>query len=666
VKKLGIGIIAGLWMMTMAFTTSVFAEEADTKSDMTFGVAYRTHIENEGWAQGWMHDGSFSGSEGKGLRLEGIEIELTDDVPDGLGIQYQTHIQNKGWAQGWVSDGDLAGSVGEGLRLEAIEIKLTGSDASDYFVKYRTHIQNEGWKEWVADGALSGSEGKGLRLEAIEIQIFETPLKIAFDAYEDVLAQVSESDYTSASWAVYQAVVANNVVTKDEIANKITEATAAIEKAQESLVKKADLTIYNDVLDGVKESDYSAATWAVYLVVVADNVVTAENTQAEVDAATIAIIKAQKNLFKLADLTAYNAAVSAITEAQVKTGWSAYKAVLDANVVTNMDSQAEVDAATAKILAAQKNLVLYSDLTAFNQAIALYVQYGADADNAPYSAATWNVYVAQCETYGNLTNGVWAYDVISKNSSQATIDAATTDINGAVAKLVKTADLTAFNAVKNIKISNGPYTTVSFTAYTNNAQVKAITSIPAETLKGYSQSVVDGYTNTLIALQNGILVLGADLTEYNAALLGVTETNYTVASWTTYKAVMTANVMTADNTQSAVDSATAKIVAAQKNLIYSGAYVVSNAKINSFYFGVRKVGDNILTRAGEMITAAGIDKTDYTISFNRIDMGTAVIDPSTGLITDEGNTVATVTFTITPVDGGVAATTANMDIFINP
>ncbi|OFV69851.1 hypothetical protein [Acetobacterium wieringae] len=666
-KKLRIGIIVGMCMMIMGLPTVVLAEGTDTTADMAFGVAYRTHIENEGWAQGWMHDGSLSGSEGKGLRLEGIEIELSGDVPDGLGIQYQTHIQNKGWAQGWVSNGDLAGSVGEGLRLEAIEIKLTGTDAADYSIKYRTHIQNQGWAQgWVADGALSGSEGKGLRLEAIEIQIVETPVKVAFDKYEAVLGQVNEDDYTSASWDLYQDVVAKNVVTKEDIANKITEATTAIEKAQLSLVKKADLTIYNDVLESVKEADYSPETWAIYQAVVEANVVTEENTQAEVDAATIALIKAQKNLFKLADLTNYEAALAAVTQDMVKSGWTAYKAVVDANVVTNMNTQAEVDAATAKILAAQKSLVLYSDLTNFNKAIALYVQYGGDAANAPYTSSTWNTYTAKCENYGTLTDGKWVYDTITKDTAQSTIDAATADIDSAKLKLVKTADLTAFNAAKNIKVSDGPYTTASFTAYTNDSQVKAITTIAADTLKNYPQSVIDSYTATLIALQQTILVKGADLTAYNAALAAVQQANYTPASWTTYQTVVTANAVTPDNTQADVDAATAKIVAAQKNLVYSAAYVVANAKINTSNFGVRTVGDNILTRANDIISAAGIDKTDYSITFTRIDSGTAVINPTTGLIIDEGNTVATVTFTITPLDGGAAGTTANMDIYINP
>lgn len=666
-KKLSLSILSALLFLSVAFSSSVFAQEAETKVDDTIGITYRTQIENEGWAQGWVNDGNLSGSEGKGLRLEGIEIELTGKVPDGLDIQYQTHIQNSGWAQGWVSNGDMSGSEGKGLRLEAIEIRLTGTNASDYSVKYRTHIENNGWAQgWVADGALSGSEGKGLRLEAIEMMIVETPVKIAFDEYQDVLAQVKEADYTIATWTAYQKIVTANVVTKADLANKITEASVAIEKAQENLVKKADLDVYNDTLDNVKEADCTPDSWKTYKAIVDANVVTAEDTQAKVDMATIAIIKAQKNLVKLSDMTAYNAAVAAVKEERVKSGWSTYKAVLDANVVTNLNTQVQVDAATAKILEAQKKLVLYSDLTDFNEAISIYVLYGADAANAPYTMATWNAYTAKCETYGTLTNGTWGYDVITKDTAQATVDAATSDIDGTIAKLVKTADLTAFNAAKNIKISDGPYTTASFAAYTNDSQVKAIISLPADTLKGYSQNVVDGYTNTLIALQNGILVKGSDLTAYNAALNAAKQANYTTTSWTTYQTVVTANVVTPDSTQTVVDAATAKIVAAQKNLVYTAAYVVTNGKISSSTFGIQKVGSSILTRVNDLMTVAGIDKTDYTVTFSRIDSGSAVINGTSGAITSVGSGTAIVTFTITPIDGGAAATTANVEVLINP
>lgn len=666
VKKLTVNLISAFLLGTMVFSTNVFAAGIETNTEGDMGVTYRTHIENEGWLQGWMADGGMSGSEGKGLRLEAIEIELTGDVPDDLKIQYQTHIQNQGWAQGWVADGALSGSEGQGLRLEAIEIKLSGPSAADYTVKYRTQIQNEGWAQgWVADGALSGSEGKGLRLEAIEVIVAETPVKIAYDGYLDALNQVKESDYTIVSWAAYQKVVAANVVTKADLANKISEATLAIEKAQAELVKKADLTIYQDVLDKVTEAQCTPESWVIYEEIVAANVVTAEDTQEKVDAATIAIIKAQKELVKYADLTAYNAAVTAVSEQEVRSGWAEYKAVLDANKVTNRNTQAEVDAATANIVAAQKKLELYSDLTAFNAAIALYLQYGADADNAPYSRASWDAYTAVCENYGTLTDGKWAYDVIAKTSDQTAINSAVTDLGTVIEKLEKTADLRAFNVAKKITQSDGPYTTASFEAYQKNAQVMAIAALETDLLKSYSQAVVDGYTSTLVAIQNGILVAAADLTAYQQALSKVKAADYTSVTWTAYQAVVTANLVDGDSSQADVDAATAKIVNAQKNLTPSATAVISKAKINSNVFGIRSVGDNILSRVNQLISAAGLNKADYKVSFTRIDDGSAVINPITGLITDMGSTTAIVTFTITPVDGSEAATTANIDLFIN-
>jgi parallel beta-helix repeat protein len=174
VKKMLISMTAILFMFLTFFSTSIFAADFETTATDTIGVTYRTHIQNEGWAQGWMNNGALSGSEGKGFRLEGIEIKLNGSVPADLGIEYRTHVQNIGWEQKWASNGSFSGSEGQGLRLEGIQIRLTGASATGYSVKYRTHIQNEGWTQgWVVDGALSGSEGKSLRLEAIEIKIEE-------------------------------------------------------------------------------------------------------------------------------------------------------------------------------------------------------------------------------------------------------------------------------------------------------------------------------------------------------------------------------------------------------------------------------------------------------------------------------------------------------------
>lgn len=128
-------------------------------------VEYRTHVQGIGW-QDYKADGELAGTEGRSLRLEGINIKLNEN--SNLDIEYQTHIQNVGW-QDWKKNGEMAGTEGRKLRLEAIKIKLSEQD--DYSVMYRVHIQSLGWQDWKYDGELAGTEGQSLRLEAIEIKI---------------------------------------------------------------------------------------------------------------------------------------------------------------------------------------------------------------------------------------------------------------------------------------------------------------------------------------------------------------------------------------------------------------------------------------------------------------------------------------------------------------
>ena len=133
-------------------------------------VSYRTHVQNVGW-QPYKNDGAVSGTTGRGLRLEGINISLCDPLYSG-GIQYRTHVQNIGW-QGWKSNGAMSGTSGRGLRLEAIQIRLTGQMAERYDVWYRVHAQNFGWMGWTSNGERAGTAGYGYRLEGIQIRLVD-------------------------------------------------------------------------------------------------------------------------------------------------------------------------------------------------------------------------------------------------------------------------------------------------------------------------------------------------------------------------------------------------------------------------------------------------------------------------------------------------------------
>jgi hypothetical protein len=104
--------------------------------------------------------------------LEAITIE---SGIEGLNINYETHIENIGWesdaGSGIKSNGQLSGTEGQGLRLEAIKINLSGDNADQYDVYYQVHAQNFGWLGWAKNGEASGTSAFGYRLEAIKIVI---------------------------------------------------------------------------------------------------------------------------------------------------------------------------------------------------------------------------------------------------------------------------------------------------------------------------------------------------------------------------------------------------------------------------------------------------------------------------------------------------------------
>ena len=133
-------------------------------------VAYRTHVQSVGW-QNYKQDGEMSGTSGRSLRLEGINIRV-----EGMsgGIEYQTHVQSIGW-QAWKSNDQMSGTSGKSLRLEGIKIRLTGEIAKYYDIYYRTHVQSIGWQGWQVNGGMSGTSGRSLRLEGIQIKLEPKP-----------------------------------------------------------------------------------------------------------------------------------------------------------------------------------------------------------------------------------------------------------------------------------------------------------------------------------------------------------------------------------------------------------------------------------------------------------------------------------------------------------
>lgn len=147
-------------------STSLATLSSTFKIDRSLHVSYKSHVQNVGW-QNCVMDGNTSGTQGKGLRVEAINISLIN-APSNAKITYRAHVQNVGW-QNWTSNGGVAGTSGKSLRVEALQIKLENMD--DYTVEYQVHVQNIGWTGWYIDGETAGTVGRGLRIEAIRVRI---------------------------------------------------------------------------------------------------------------------------------------------------------------------------------------------------------------------------------------------------------------------------------------------------------------------------------------------------------------------------------------------------------------------------------------------------------------------------------------------------------------
>ena len=130
-------------------------------------TSYRTHVQKDGW-QGFVTNGTMSGTSGQFKRLEGIEIKVEGNK--NLGIRYTTHCQTYGWLP-WSANGEMSGTQAEAKRLEAIKIQLTGKDKDKYDVYYRVHAQSYGWLGWAKNGACAGTAGQAKRLEGIQIVV---------------------------------------------------------------------------------------------------------------------------------------------------------------------------------------------------------------------------------------------------------------------------------------------------------------------------------------------------------------------------------------------------------------------------------------------------------------------------------------------------------------
>ncbi|URN82814.1 leucine-rich repeat protein [Acetobacterium wieringae] len=234
-----------------------------TATELPVGVAYRGHIQDRGDYPrdgSWVDSPEIIGTTGQSKRIEGFEIKLNEDLPMEMSIRYNVHVQNRGWLYDendptdWPRDGVYAGTRGESLRIEAVKIVLTdsaGKPVPGYSVQYRGHVQNLGDQPqaadiWLADGAQLGTVGSSLRLEALLVRVVKNNADLtAYNALVAKVDKLNEADFTAPSWTALQMALKEHAVTADRTQAEVDAAVAMIQAAYEGLTKKTGPTVYD-------------------------------------------------------------------------------------------------------------------------------------------------------------------------------------------------------------------------------------------------------------------------------------------------------------------------------------------------------------------------------------------------------------------------------------
>lgn len=81
------------------------------------------HVENIGWL-GFVPENEVCGTTGQARKLEALQFSLVGKDAGKYSINFRSHSQDLG-TQDWAKDGEFSGSEGAGLRIEAVQMIVT-------------------------------------------------------------------------------------------------------------------------------------------------------------------------------------------------------------------------------------------------------------------------------------------------------------------------------------------------------------------------------------------------------------------------------------------------------------------------------------------------------------------------------------------------------------
>jgi len=314
---------------------------------------------------------------------------------------------------------------------------------------------------------------------------------------------------------------------------------------------ESDLTAYNAALAAVHQADYTSGSWTTYQGVVSSNVVTTHNTQGEVDAATSAITTAQGSLV-FAGLADLDTAVSAA---------GAFSTREDEYTVASWGALT-----TALDMPTDTNTEVVAKTTAINDAIT-NLEFKGQADLNTAVAATEGLLEGTYtpETWSDLADAM-----AMPEGSNAEVIAKTSAINDAVAALVTklldaqtTAHANLVSALENNYVETDytadnwialtGFKTAGDTAINNALTVDDV--ILAKDAALSNMDSVDTKAETLAAAQD------AAYTALTNAYGDYTDSDYTSPNWTILNACLTDGNNAIDNATVPGDVTTAQSTA---------------------------------------------------------------------------------------------------------
>ena len=135
-------------------------------------LKYSVYVQSKGW-QEYKSAGTEAGTRNKGLRIDGLKMELTGELASKYTVQYSVQLQKNDKSQGYVSDGTVAGSPSDSRMIEEIKIRIVpANEGTSTTVNYRAHRESLGWgSKWSKDGSVAGQQGKAKQIDSLEMNL---------------------------------------------------------------------------------------------------------------------------------------------------------------------------------------------------------------------------------------------------------------------------------------------------------------------------------------------------------------------------------------------------------------------------------------------------------------------------------------------------------------